>query len=101
MLFAVLVLFSLGSSGYATHNRAGEILYQRVNDNPFLYRISIITYTKTDGQSAAADRFSEKMDLSVLTVVAERALARCCQGLTRGIMSIRPNMHIPVLELTE
>jgi hypothetical protein len=45
--------------------------------------------------------FSEKMDLSVLTVVAERALARCCQGLTRGIMSIRPNMHIPVLELTE
>ena len=56
MLFAVLVLFSLGSSGYATHNRAGEILYQRVNDNPFLYRISIITYTKTDGQSAAADR---------------------------------------------
>ena len=41
----------------ATHNRAGEIIYSRVNaTNPFLYEISIITYTKTGGQSDAADR---------------------------------------------
>ena len=42
---------------FATHNRAGEIIYSRVNStNPFLYEISIVTYTKTGGQSDAADR---------------------------------------------
>ncbi|MEX2597232.1 MAG: gliding motility-associated C-terminal domain-containing protein [Salibacteraceae bacterium] len=43
-------------STFATHNRAGEIIYKRVNSNPFLYEISIITYTKTGGASDAADR---------------------------------------------
>ena len=41
---------------WATHNRAGEIIYKRVNNNPFFYEISIVTYTKTGGASDAADR---------------------------------------------
>lgn len=40
----------------ATHNRAGEIIYKRVDNNPFHYEISIITYTKTGGKSDEADR---------------------------------------------
>ena len=56
---ALLLLFSIlyVSGAFATHNRAGEIIYSRVNStNPFLYEISIVTYTKTGGQSDAADR---------------------------------------------
>ena len=56
ILMLLLALMAVASS-YATHNRAGEIIYSRVNStNPFLYEISIITYTKTGGQSDAADR---------------------------------------------
>lgn len=40
----------------ASHNRAGEIIYQRIDSNPFRYQITIITYTKTGGQSDDADR---------------------------------------------
>lgn len=56
-IFILLLLTLIGSAAFATHNRAGEIIYSRVNStNPFLYEISIITYTKTGGQSDAADR---------------------------------------------
>jgi len=53
LMFAMMMVLP----AMATHNRAGEIIYSRVNaTNPFLYEISIITYTKTGGQSDAADR---------------------------------------------
>jgi gliding motility-associated-like protein len=56
-ILLLLLALLIASSSYATHNRAGEIIYSRVNStNPFLYEISIITYTKTGGQSDAADR---------------------------------------------
>lgn len=43
----------------ATHNRAGEILYRSVpGDNPFLFEITVVTYTKTGGASSNADRCS-------------------------------------------
>lgn len=43
----------------ATHNRAGEILYRSVpGNNPFLFEITVITYTKTGGVSNNADRCS-------------------------------------------
>ncbi|GAB5539645.1 MAG: hypothetical protein Salg2KO_17480 [Salibacteraceae bacterium] len=51
-----LILSICGSAVFATHNRAGEILYKRVGSDPFLYEITIITYTKTGGQSDEADR---------------------------------------------
>jgi len=54
-IFSVFVLSSFLAK--ATHNRAGEIVYERVNNtNSFRYRISIITYTKTGNESDAADR---------------------------------------------
>lgn len=55
-LSVLLGTLFLSLDGLATHNRAGEIIYRRVNSNPFLYEISIITYTKTGGPSDAADR---------------------------------------------
>ncbi len=49
-LMAIVFLLSWGSS-WATHNRAGEILYRHIRG--FEYEIEIITYTRT---SAPADR---------------------------------------------
>ena len=56
--YIFLFLFGLTLNGviFASHNRAGEIVYQRVDSNPFKYQITIITYTKTGGQSDDADR---------------------------------------------
>lgn len=51
-IFGVL----LSTITLASHNRAGEIVYQRVDSNPFKYQITIITYTKTGGPSDDADR---------------------------------------------
>lgn len=53
---ALLCALFLSQVATATHNRAGEIIYKRVNQNPFLYEISIVTYTKTGGASDEADR---------------------------------------------
>ncbi len=55
----IRVLFSIISlifthSAFATHNRAGEIVYKHLNG--FTYQVTIITYTKTGGESDAADR---------------------------------------------
>ncbi len=50
--FPILLLFFV-SSAFATHNRAGEITYERDINNPLLYYFTITTYTKT---SSAADR---------------------------------------------
>jgi gliding motility-associated-like protein len=57
----ILFLLAFGCFQFAnaTHNRAGEILYRSVpGDNPFLFEITVITYTKTGGASNSADRCS-------------------------------------------
>lgn len=45
---------------YATHNRAGELLYEYVS--PLSYRVTIITYTKISDISGNADR--DSLDLN-------------------------------------
>lgn len=57
-VWIVVMLVMLSLSALASHNRAGEIIYKRVDSNPFRYEITIITYTKTGGQSDDADRCS-------------------------------------------
>ena len=52
ILSLFLLLTSL--SGFATHNRAGEITYKHVSG--FTYEFTITTYTKVSGVSADADR---------------------------------------------
>lgn len=52
-LLSILFFVSIATIANATHNRAGEIIYEHVSG--FTYRISIITFTK---QSAQADRSS-------------------------------------------
>jgi gliding motility-associated-like protein len=53
----LLLLLCLSLPSFATHNRAGEILYKSIpGNNPFLFQITIITYTKTGGASDNADR---------------------------------------------
>ena len=52
-IISILFFTCLASVAFATHNRAGEIIYEHVSG--FTYRISIITFTK---QSAQADRSS-------------------------------------------
>ena len=44
----------LALTGFATHNRAGEITYKHVSG--FTYEFTITTYTKVSGVSADADR---------------------------------------------
>ncbi|HWB63512.1 MAG TPA: hypothetical protein VG603_08400, partial [Chitinophagales bacterium] len=52
----LLFLLFLGCfvTSYATHYRAGEILYELIG--PYKYRVTVITYTKTSGISIQADR---------------------------------------------
>ena len=51
---SLVILVLLPASVFATHNRAGEIIYRLVA--PFTYEIEIITYSKAS--SVAADRDS-------------------------------------------
>ena len=55
-LFAMLLLFP--HRAMATHNRAGEIIYEHapLPGEPYRYIFTIITYTKFSGASADADR---------------------------------------------
>jgi gliding motility-associated-like protein len=50
-LFPLLLLTALTGTALATHNRAGEITYERITN--YYYKVTITTYTKT---SAPADR---------------------------------------------
>ncbi|MCH2046600.1 MAG: hypothetical protein MK212_20960, partial [Saprospiraceae bacterium] len=53
--FWVMTLLLIGqTSAWATHNRAGEIVYEQIG--PLTIRAKIITYTKISGASAQADR---------------------------------------------
>src|SRR4030095_12041014 len=55
ILFSLFcLLFSFRVS--ATHNRAGEILYQHIGSSGFTYQVTVVTYTKES--SVAADRDS-------------------------------------------
>jgi hypothetical protein len=61
--FIILFLASVfaATNAFATHNRAGEITYQRLNvgnGDEFRMAFTIYTYTKTGGDSNAADRDS-------------------------------------------
>jgi gliding motility-associated-like protein len=58
-----LLLFAftlLGFTAEATHNRAGELLYEYVS--PLSYRARVITYSKISDISANADRDSLQID---------------------------------------
>lgn len=65
-LFLSLLLLSILSSltVWATHNRAGEISYvsEPLPGDPYRYKFLITTYTKTGGESDAADRDSLDVD---------------------------------------
>lgn len=52
LIFACL--FFVANNSYATHYRAGEIIYRLVA--PLTYEADVITYTKTTGTSGGADR---------------------------------------------
>lgn len=58
-LILTLILF-VTVDAYATHYRAGEILYEYIG--PLSYRATIVTYTKVSGISASADRDSMLLD---------------------------------------
>ncbi len=60
LLLCIFALFCTSVHLSASHNRAGEITYEHAprEGEPFRYEFSIITYTKTGGQSDAADRDS-------------------------------------------
>lgn len=55
ILLIFFSVFCLSFAGFATHNRAGEITYKKVNEDPndFQYEITIVTCTKA---SSPADR---------------------------------------------
>lgn len=58
-LFFFFVMLAFGKSAYATHYRAGEVIYKLIGN--FQYEVTIITYTKNDGQSILADRDTVKV----------------------------------------
>ena len=51
---SLLILF-LSSDAYATHNRAGEITYVQVPNEPFAIIATITTYTKASSETADRD----------------------------------------------
>jgi gliding motility-associated-like protein len=51
-----ILLLGFTSSSYATHNRAGELLYEYIG--PLSYRVTVITYSKISDISGNADRDS-------------------------------------------
>ncbi len=53
-IFSLLILICFSVESYATHNRAGEITYEQIDE--LTIRATITTYTKTS--SSAADRDS-------------------------------------------
>lgn len=53
-IFLTCCFSFLALSGFATHNRAGEITYKHISG--FTYEFTITTYTKVSGVSADADR---------------------------------------------
>ncbi len=53
LLVVFILLFTIKSI-FATHYRAGEILYEYLG--PLTYKVTIITYTETAGQSQQADQ---------------------------------------------
>ena len=56
----VLALVLTGAmEAFATHYRAGDIFYEQLG--PTTFRVTVITYTKTGGQSELADRDSVRI----------------------------------------
>jgi gliding motility-associated-like protein len=49
-----LLMFVAFNTAFATHYRAGEILYELIGN--YKYRVTVITYSKFDGISMAADK---------------------------------------------
>jgi len=104
MLSVLLGALFLSQVAWATHNRAGEIVYRRINENPFLYEISIITYTKTGGASDAADRCELELFFGdgtseTVTRVNGPVGSPCDPGVGRGVM-IAPETRYNVYTTT-
>ena len=55
-IFSLFILLFICKFSFATHYRAGEILYEYIG--PQTFQVTIITYTETAGQSALADQDS-------------------------------------------
>ena len=53
-IILILFLFVISKNIFATHNRAGEIMYRHIAG--YTYEFSVITYTKLSGESEGADR---------------------------------------------
>src|SRR6187549_3142088 len=52
--FFAFCLLAFVFEAQATHYRAGEILYKLIGN--FKYEVTVVTYSKFDGQSQLADR---------------------------------------------
>ncbi len=50
----ILLIFFVSKNIFATHNRAGEIMYRHIA--AYTYEFTVITYTKLSGESEGADR---------------------------------------------
>ncbi len=58
--FFISIAILLTFPAYATHNRAGELLYEYIS--PLSYKVTVITYSKISDISANADRDSLRID---------------------------------------
>jgi len=59
-VIAILLMTFFSSNVYATHNRAGELLYEYIS--PLSYKVTVITYSKISDISGNADRDSLQID---------------------------------------
>lgn len=84
LLFIFLIACSAQSS-WATHNRAGEILYKYIGNGVNLtYEFTIVTYTKRSGPSISADRPRLEIDYGDGTI---DSIDRVSQVLIEGVES--------------
>ncbi len=79
-VFLACVFILTSMNAHATHNRAGELLYEYIS--PLSYRVTVVTYSKISDISANADRDSLDLDWGDGTI---ESITRTNGPLVNGI----------------
>lgn len=95
-LFLACVFILTSTNLFATHNRAGELLYEYIS--PLSYRVTVVTYSKISDISANADRDSLSLDWGDGTVESiTRVNGPLVNGVPNGELignDIKQNIYI-------
>ncbi len=95
-VFFACIFILTGMKAHATHNRAGELLYEYIS--PLSYRVTVVTYSKISDISANADRDSLDLDWGDGTIESiTRTNGPLVNGIPNGELignDIKQNIYI-------